>query len=85
MADTYAVKPAPRTVRADASPAAPRNLDGIVQGREVRQYVIDIQASADAYAVGDATEIIVNVNGRTWKRLTLGQAERAGLVTRSAY
>lgn len=63
------------------APEAPQNLGGTVQGREVRQYVIDIQASALESAVGDATEIIVNVNGRTWKRLTRHQAERAGLIT----
>ena len=65
----------------DTAVPADRDLGGAVRGREVRQYVIDITASAlDSEVGGDVDEIIVRVNGRPWRRLNRGQAERYGLI-----
>jgi hypothetical protein len=53
---------------------------GSVTGRQVSQYVLDIDATVDRYAVEGADEIIIRLNGRPLKRMTVGQAERAGII-----
>ena len=57
---------------------------GGVQGRQVRQYVIDINGAVDSAVIGYAEEIIVRMNGRPLKRMNMHAADRAGLVIHAA-
>jgi hypothetical protein len=56
---------------------------GTVRGRETRIYVIDVEASV-FLADADADEIVIRLNGRPIKRMTMHAARRSGVVTEDA-
>ena len=56
-----------------------RNV-GSVTGRPVTTFLIDIEARVPGYAVGQADEIVLRLNGRPLKRMTRHQAIRAGVI-----
>jgi hypothetical protein len=58
----------------------PDRAVGTVTGREVRTYVIDIEAHVSILDTG-ADEVLIRLNGRPFKRLTADQAARAGVIT----
>ena len=53
---------------------------GSVTGQPVRQYVVNIEASVDRRAAGDAEEFIVKLNGYVMCRVNRHRAERLGLI-----
>jgi hypothetical protein len=64
--------------------ADPAARIGQVSGRTVTSYVVDIEAHVSEVTIGDADEIILRVNGRPLKRMSIGQARRSGIVTEDA-